>query len=39
MSLWTDRDEPVLRWLDENTPRANILSTNQHSDQPDNRVP
>lgn len=39
MSLWTDRDEPVLRRLDENPPRANILSTNQHSDQPDNRVP
>jgi hypothetical protein len=39
MSLWTDRDEPVLRSLVENPPFGNILSTNQHSDQPDSRLP
>ena len=29
MSLWDERDEPVLRWLVENPPRANILSTHR----------
>jgi hypothetical protein len=39
MSLWSERDEPVLRWLAENPPRANFLTTNWLSDDPDERLP
>jgi hypothetical protein len=39
MSLWTERDEPVLRWLSENPPHGNFLSTNWMHDGPDERLP
>lgn len=39
MTLWSERDEPVLRWLEANPPFGGILSTNQFSDQPDQRLP
>lgn len=39
MSIWDDRDEPVLRYLLENPPRHRILMTNSMSDQPDERLP
>ena len=37
MSLWSERDEPVLRWLLANPPHANILYTNWMRDQPHER--
>jgi len=39
MSLWSERDEPVLRWLEANPPFGGFLSTNQFSQQPDQRLP
>jgi hypothetical protein len=39
MSLWSERDEPVLRWLSDNPPRANILHTNWSSDQAHDGLP
>jgi hypothetical protein len=39
MSLWSERDEPALRWLADNPPRANILRTNWMSDEPHEGVP
>jgi hypothetical protein len=34
MTLWSERDEPVLRWLLENPPEAGILHINAGSDEP-----
>lgn len=34
MSLWGERDEPVLRYLVENPPSAGVLWTQSRSDQP-----
>jgi len=39
MSLWSERDEPVLRWLEANPPFGGFVSTNQYSSQPDQRLP
>ncbi len=39
MSLWDERDEPVLRYLLDNPPFAGILWTNQFSDQPHEALP
>jgi hypothetical protein len=39
MSLWDERDEPVLSWLVESPPRANILTTHRRGTAPHHGVP
>jgi hypothetical protein len=34
MTLWTERDEPVLRWLIEHPPDGDFLRINTASDEP-----
>jgi hypothetical protein len=39
MSLWTERDEPVLRWLADHPPDGGILWTFRGSDAPHDGLP
>jgi hypothetical protein len=39
MTVWEDRDLPVLRWLNENPPENNILETDRLSDAPQPELP
>ena len=39
MTLWDERDEPVLRWLVDNPPRANMLMTHRSATAPHDGVP
>jgi hypothetical protein len=39
MTLWSERDEPVLRWLIENPPHGNILRTNWMHTAPHGMLP
>lgn len=34
MSVWSERDLPVLYWLQENPPEHGLLSTNWMQDNP-----